>query len=84
MSGKKEEIDFWKQKLLEDLNKLTRALEIYLSDYISNFMLGNGLPDIKTCHIWTKFYRSTIHVHIRGYTENIRFWSLIMCMEKLI
>lgn len=44
---KKEEIDFWKQKLLEDLNKLTRALEIYLSDYISNFMLGNGLPDIK-------------------------------------
>ena len=44
MSGKKkkkEEIaDFWKQKLLEDLNKLTRALEIYLSDYISNFMLG--------------------------------------------
>ena len=47
MSGKKKKIDFWKQKLLEDLNKLTRALEIYLSDYISNFMLGNGLPDIK-------------------------------------
>ena len=29
MSRKKEEIDFGNMKLLEDLNKLTRALEIY-------------------------------------------------------
>ena len=52
---KKEEIDFWKQKLLEDLNKLTRALEIYLSDYISNFYAGKWTARYKkTCHIWTK------------------------------
>lgn len=81
---KKEEIDFWKQKLLEDLNKLTRALEIYLSDYISNFMLGNGLPDIKNLPYLDKIlsfnYTCTYQ---RIYGEH-PFWSLIMCMEKLI
>ena len=32
--------------LLNDLNKLTRCLEIYLSDYISSIAIENTLPDI--------------------------------------
>ena len=39
-------IENWKSQLLKDLNRLTRCLEIYLSDYIQNIPIKNKLPDI--------------------------------------
>lgn len=39
-------IDFWKGKLLKDLNRLTRCLEIYLCDYVENIPVKEKLPDI--------------------------------------
>lgn len=35
-----------KKQMLEDLNRLTRCLEIYLSDYINNLPVSSKLPDI--------------------------------------
>lgn len=35
-----------KDKMLTDLNKLIRALEIYLSDYVNNLSIDIRLPDI--------------------------------------
>lgn len=39
-------IDKLNTVLLNDLNKLTRCLEIYLSDYISSIPIENTIPDI--------------------------------------
>ena len=36
----------WKDKLLKDLNRLTRCLEIYLCDYVENLPIKQKLPDI--------------------------------------
>ncbi|MBS4967405.1 MAG: bacteriophage abortive infection AbiH family protein [Lachnospiraceae bacterium] len=35
-----------KKQMLKDLNRLTRCLEIYLSDYINNLPVSTKLPDI--------------------------------------
>ena len=35
-----------KKQMLEDLNRLTRCLEIYLSDYVNNQSVSKRLPDI--------------------------------------
>ena len=35
-----------KKQMLENLNKLIRALEIYLSDYVNNLPVSKRLPDI--------------------------------------
>lgn len=36
----------YREQFLDDLNKLTRCLEIYLSDYINNLPVSKRLPDI--------------------------------------
>ena len=36
----------YRKQFLDDLNKLTRCLEIYLSDYINNLPVSKRLPDI--------------------------------------
>lgn len=36
----------YREQFLDDLNKLTRCLEIYLSDYINNLSVSKRLPDI--------------------------------------
>ena len=36
----------YREQFLDDLNKLTRCLEIYLSDYINNLPVPKRLPDI--------------------------------------
>lgn len=36
----------YREQFLDDLNKLTRCLEIYLSDYINNLPVSSKLPDI--------------------------------------
>ena len=63
---KKEEIDSWKQKLLEDLNKLTRALEIYFSDYIENFMLGKWTARYKKFAIFGQNLIVQLYMYISG------------------
>lgn len=70
---KKEEIDFWKQKLLEDLNKLTRALEIYLSDYISNFYAGKWTARYKKLAIFGQNFIVQLYMYI---SEDIRRTSV--------
>ena len=39
-------ISCYREQFLDDLNKLTRCLEIYLSDYINNLPASKRLPDI--------------------------------------
>lgn len=39
-------ISCYREQFLDDLNKLTRCLEIYLSDYINNLPVSKRLPDI--------------------------------------
>lgn len=46
-----ETLDYWKNTLLNDLNKLIRCLEIYLADYIKNIEIKDKLPDIETLDI---------------------------------
>lgn len=46
-----EPFDFWKDKLLKDLNRLTRCLEIYICDYVANIPIEKKLPDIKELDI---------------------------------
>lgn len=41
-----EYISAFKEQFLKDLNRLTRCLEIYLSDYINNLTVSKRLPDI--------------------------------------
>lgn len=40
-----------KKRMLEDLNRLTRGLEIYLSDYVNNLPVTKKLPDINGLNI---------------------------------
>ncbi len=46
-----KEIARIKKHMLEDLKKLTRALEIYLSDYVNNLPVSIKLPDIDKLEI---------------------------------
>lgn len=41
-----EYISAFKEQFLNDLNRLTRCLEIYLSDYVNNLPVSKRLPDI--------------------------------------
>lgn len=41
-----EYISAFKEQFLKDLNRLTRCLEIYLSDYVNNLPVSKKLPDI--------------------------------------
>lgn len=41
-----EDISVFKEQFLKDLNRLTRCLEIYLSDYVNNLPVSKRLPDI--------------------------------------
>ena len=41
-----EDISVFKEQFLKDLNRLTRCLEIYLSDYVNNLPVSKKLPDI--------------------------------------
>ena len=41
-----EYISAFKEQFLNDLNRLTRCLEIYLSDYINNLPVSKRVPDI--------------------------------------
>lgn len=41
-----EYISAFKEQFLKDLNRLTRCLEIYLSDYVNNLPVSKRLPDI--------------------------------------
>ena len=43
-----KELEKQKHKLIKDLNKLIRCLEIYLSDFINNSKIEYILPDIKS------------------------------------
>lgn len=47
VSDKKEEIEKIKKRLINDLNSLARALEIYLSDFVNNLPVKKRLPDIE-------------------------------------
>lgn len=40
-------VDYRKQQFLNDLNRLIRGLEIYLSDYVEKYYVENRLPDIQ-------------------------------------
>lgn len=40
-----------KEQLLKDLNRLTRCLEIYLSEYINNLPIAYALPDIQGLNV---------------------------------
>ena len=46
-----EDLLEYKNIFLQDLNRLTRCLEIYLSDYINNLPIKKSLPDIKALEI---------------------------------
>ena len=40
-----------KEQLLKDLNRLTRCLEIYLSEYVNNLPIAYSLPDIQGLNV---------------------------------
>lgn len=44
-------IDSIRNTLLDDLNRLTRCLEIYLCDYVEKLPIDRKLPDIETLNI---------------------------------
>lgn len=46
-----EPIKKQKEKMLDDLNRLTRCLEIYICDYVANIPIEKKLPDIKELDI---------------------------------
>ena len=61
-----ETIDTCKTTLLNDLNKLIRCLEIYLSDYVENIQIKEKLPDIASLNIDSVLsfnYTNTYHLN---------------------
>ena len=59
-----KDIKVYKQKLLTDLNRLTRGLEIYLADFINKIEIKDRLPDLADVEI--------THILSFNYTETFQ------------
>lgn len=65
-----ETIDNMKNKLLNDLNKLTRCLEIYLIDYVEKITIEKKLPDIEELDINRIVSFNYTNIYVMNYATN--------------
>lgn len=72
-----------RDKLYYDLNRLIRALEIYLADYVEKIECNRVSPDIEKCHL-IKFLVSTIQRHTLNYMIVVFVQNTITYMEVQI
>ena len=72
-----------RDELYYDLNRLIRALEIYLADYVEKIECNRVSPDIEKCHL-IKFLVSTIQRHTLNYMIVVFVQNTITYMEVQI
>lgn len=66
-----------RNKLLNDLNKLIRALEIYLCEYVERMKIKKKSPDIDKLEIGAILSFNYTHIYSKLYSISNRFKQVV-------